>query len=168
VIQLPVPSHDIGPRAPHVAPGTFKVTLEVDGVASESRTFEVRPDPASTITLTQHKAREAFVVEVLDLLARVESLAADLRTRRTAASGDTAARLQALEQRLIGGGAGRGGGGGRGAQPVRQRLAGLSNAFVGSGARTGTLAPPTTTMRETLAEAKADLAALEKEIGAAR
>jgi hypothetical protein len=146
------------------------VTLEVDGVASESRTFEVRPDPASTITLTQHKAREAFVVEVLDLLARVESLAADLRTRRTAASGDTAARLQALEQRLIGAGAGRGGGGGggRGAQPVRQRLAGLSNAFVGSGARTGTLAPPTTTMRETLAEAKADLAALEKEIGAAR
>jgi len=129
----------------------------------------VRPDPASTITLMQHKAREAFVVEVLDLLARVESLATDLRTRRTAASGDTAARLQALEQWLIGGGAGRGGGGGgRGAQPVRQRLAGLSNAFVGSGARTGTLAPPTTTMRETLAEAKADLAALEKEIGAAR
>jgi photosystem II stability/assembly factor-like uncharacterized protein len=170
VLQLPVPSHDIGPRAPHVAPGTFKVTLEVDGVAAESRTFEVRPDPASTITLTQHKAREAFVVEVLDLLARVETLAADLRTRRTAASGEAATRLQALEQRLIGGGAGRGGGGGggRGAQPVRQRLAGLSNAFVGSGARTGTLAPPTTTMRETLAEAKADLATLEKEISAAR
>ena len=165
VIQLPVPSHDIGPRAPHVAPGTFKVTLEVDGVATESRTFDVRPDPASTITLTQHKAREAFVVEVLDLLGRVETLAADLRTRRTAASGEAATRLQALEQRLIGGGAGRGGGGGRGgAQPVRQRLAGLSNAFVGSGARTGTLAPPTTTMRETLAEAKADLAAMEREI----
>jgi hypothetical protein len=45
VIQLPVPSHDIGPRGPHVAPGTFKVTLEIDGVAGESRMFEVRPDP---------------------------------------------------------------------------------------------------------------------------
>ena len=67
---------------PHVAPGTFKVTLEVDGVAGESRTFEVRADPASTVTLTQHKAREAFVVEVMDLLARVETIAADLRTRR--------------------------------------------------------------------------------------
>jgi len=167
VIQLPVPSHDIGPRAPHVAPGTFKVTLEVDGAAVESRPFEVRADPASSITLTQHKAREAFVVEVIDLLNRVESLAGDLRTRRTAATGDAAARLQALEQRLVGGGGGGrggGGGGGRGAQPVRQRLAGLSNTFVGSGARTGTLSPPTTTMRETLAEAKAELAAIEKEL----
>src|SRR4029453_9506810 len=52
VIQLPVPSHDIGPRAPHVAPGTFKVTLDVDGVATESRTLEARADPASAITLT--------------------------------------------------------------------------------------------------------------------
>jgi len=50
-IQLPVPSHEIGARGPHVAPGTFKVTLEVDGVAGESRTFEVRSDPASAITL---------------------------------------------------------------------------------------------------------------------
>src|SRR5204862_431836 len=76
-----------------------------------------------------------------------------------------------------GGGGGGGGGGGRGGpstggvagapvpvQPVRTRLAGLINAFVGSGARTGTLAPPTGTMRATLAEAKADLVALEKEI----
>ena len=61
-VQLPIPSHDIGPRGPHVAPGTFKVTLEVDGVAGESRTFEVRADPASAVTLAQHKARETFVV----------------------------------------------------------------------------------------------------------
>src|SRR5204862_6259591 len=74
VIQLPIPSHEIGPRGPHVAPGTFKVTLEVDGVATESRTFEVRGDPASTITLTQHKAREAFEIEVMDLLQTVETL----------------------------------------------------------------------------------------------
>ena len=45
MVQLPIPSHDIGPRGPHVAPGTFKVTLEVDGVAAESRTFEVRAIP---------------------------------------------------------------------------------------------------------------------------
>jgi len=47
---------------------------------------------------------------------------------------------------------------------VRQRLSSLITAFVGSGARTGTLAPPTSTMRDTLAEAKADLAAIEREI----
>ena len=51
-------------------------------------------------------------------------------------------------------------------QPVRQRLSGLLNQFVGSGARTGTLAAPTGTMKATLAEAKTDLAAIEKEIAA--
>jgi hypothetical protein len=50
------------------------------------------------------------------------------------------------------------------AQPVRQRLNGLITAFVGSGARTETMSAPTETMRATLAEAKADLAAIEKEI----
>ncbi len=51
---------------------------------------------------------------------------------------------------------------------MRQRLNGLISAFVGSGARTGTMSAPTTSMRETLVEAKADLAAIEKEIGALR
>jgi len=72
------------------------------------------------------------------------------------------------------GGGGRGGrggaapaaGGGRSGQaavqPVRQRLNGLISVFVGSGARTGSLAAPTGTMKATLAEAKADLAAVEK------
>jgi len=178
-VALPVPSHDIGPRGPHVAPGAFKVALDVDGVVTESRTFEVRGDPASTITLTQHKAREAFEIEVMDLLAKIETLATDIGKRRTAATGDQAARLRAIEQRLIGGGGGRGRGAasteeapaaapaapaGRGAQPVRQRLGGLITAFVGSGARTGTLAPPTATMRAVLAQAKADLAAIEREM----
>jgi hypothetical protein len=49
-------------------------------------------------------------------------------------------------------------------QPVRSRLPGLINAFVGSGARTGTMTAPTGTMRATLAEVKQDLAAIEKEI----
>jgi photosystem II stability/assembly factor-like uncharacterized protein len=168
VIQLPIPPHDIGPRGPHVAPGTFKVALEVDGAATESRTFEVRGDPVSAVTLTEHKAREAFVVEVMDLLTRIEKLATDLAARRKSAAADAATRLQALETRLVGGG-GRGGrgAGGRGAtgvQPVRQRLAALANTFVGSGARTGTMAAPTGTMRDALAEAKADLAAIEKEM----
>jgi hypothetical protein len=164
-VALPIPSHEIGPRGPHVAPGTFKVTLEIDGVAAESKTFEVRADPQSSISLADHKAREAFEIEVMDLQTKIETMANDLRKRREAAKGDEAARFQALEQRLVGGG-GRGGRGGGGAQPVRQRLNGLISAFVGSGARTGTPAAPTGTMRATLAEAKNDLAAIEKEIAA--
>ena len=172
MVQLPIPTRDIGPRGPHVAPGTFKVTLEVDGVAAESRTFEVRADAASPVTLTQHKAREAFVVEVMELQAKTEALGTELRQRREAATGEEVARLQALERRLVGAAGGRGastgsgqaGGGRGGPQPVRQRLGGLITTFVGSGARTGSLAAPTTTMRTTLSEAKADVDAIEKEI----
>jgi hypothetical protein len=36
------------------------------------------------------------------------------------------------------------------------------SAFVGSGARTGTMSAPTATMRETLTQARTDLAAIEK------
>ena len=170
VVQLPIPSHDINTRGPNVAPGTFKVTLEVDGVATESRTFEVRADPASNVTIAQHKAREAFVVEVMDLLAKIDKMVADLRTRRGAATGEEATRLQTLEQRLAAAGGGRGGRGGGAAggpapiQPVRTRLSGLLNTFNMSGARTGTVAAPTGTMRETLDEAKKDLATIEREI----
>ncbi len=176
VIQLPVPSHDIATRGAMVAPGTFKVTLEVDGAAVESRTFTVRADPASRATLAEHKAREAFVVEVAALQSKVEAMGTALTAKRTAAAGDEAARLQAIETRLLGGGGrgGRGGagggaggpGGGRGnaVQPVRTRLGGLQNVYLSSGARTGTVAPPTGAMRATLAEVKADLAAIEREI----
>jgi photosystem II stability/assembly factor-like uncharacterized protein len=168
-VQLPIPSHDIGPRGPHIAPGSFKVALEVNGTAVESRTFDVRADPASAVTLAQHKAREAFVVAAMELGARVDKLAEGLRARRAAASGDEATRLQALEQRLVGGGAGggrAGGGGGRGggAQALRQRLSALTITFTGSGARTGSLSAPTGAMTAALAAARADLATIEREL----
>jgi uncharacterized membrane protein YgcG len=172
-VALPIPPHDIGGRSAHVAPGTFKVTLEVDGVATESKTFEVRADPQSSIPLAQHKAREAFVIEVTDLMKKCDDMAATLRTKLASATGDEATRLQALQQRLVGGAAGGarggrgGGGGGRGgaaAQPVRQRLAALPGAWVGSGAQTGSLNGPTVTMIDALNAAKADLAAIEKEM----
>ncbi|MGH7460727.1 MAG: WD40/YVTN/BNR-like repeat-containing protein, partial [Longimicrobiales bacterium] len=171
-VQLPIPSHEIGPRGPHIAPGSFKVALEVDGTVTETRPFEVRNDPASAVTLAQHKARESFVVEAMDLAAKTDLLAEQIRTRRAAATGEEATRLQALEQRLVGvaggGGGGRGaGGGGRGgggAQPVRQRLIALSGTFTGSGARTGSLSAPTGALIAALNAAKADLAAIEKEV----
>jgi hypothetical protein len=133
-------------------------------VSTESRTFEVRADPASRQTLAEHKAREAFAVAVMALQAKVDSLGTTLTARRTAASGDEAARLQALEQQLVGGrGPGAPGGGGRGGpQSVRQRLGAMQGVYISSGARTGTLSPPTGAMRATLTELKSDLAKIEK------
>ena len=177
IVQLPIPSREISARAPAIAPGTFKVALEIDGTVAESRTFEVRADPALPYTLAQHKTREAFVMEAMDLQAKVDSLVAGLRTQRAAATGEKATRLQALETRLVGGapaggrggapaagGGGRGGRGGGGPQPLRQRLAGFANTGGISGARTGTLAPPTAAMRAAMAEAKMELTAIEREI----
>jgi hypothetical protein len=170
VIQLPIPSHEIAQRGILVAPGTFKVALEVDGTVVESRRFEVRADPASAVTLEQHRAREAFAAEVADLLTRIEKLAADLTAKKAAATGDAATKLQALETRLVGGaggGRGRGGGGrGGGPQPVRQQLSSLVSAMTISGSQTGTVNPPTGTSKAVLAGAKAELAAIEKEMKA--
>jgi hypothetical protein len=132
----------------------------------------VRADPASSVSLADHKLREAFVVEVMDLQAKVAKLTADLAARRGAATGDEIARIQTLEQRLGGGGGGgrRGGGAGPAAggaapvQPVSSRLGPLLSPFTMSGARTGTLSAPTGAMRAALADVKADLAAIEKEM----
>jgi hypothetical protein len=153
----------------------------VDGTVVESRNFEVRADPALPYTLAQHKAREAYVMDGLDGVAKIDSLAAGLRAKREAATGEAATRLQALETRLVGAaaGGGRGGrgggaggpGGGRGAggpQPLRQRFATVASWGSLSGARTGTLAPPTAAQRTALAEAKVELAAIEREIRAVR
>ena len=127
MVQLPIPSHDIGARGPHVAPGTFKVTLEVDGAATESRTFEVRADPASAVTLAQHKAREAFVVEVMDLQAKVETLAADLA--HAARGGDRRRSRRGCRRSSSGSSAAGEAAAARwwrrtGRSPVRQRLTG--------------------------------------------
>lgn len=172
-VQLPIPSHEIGTRGPQVAPGTFKVTLEVDGVAAGSKTFEVRGDPASDVTLLQHKARETFVFDVIDLQAKVDALAKSVAARRAAATGDQATKLQAIEARLGAAGVGgRGGGTGRGGgvpgqvPAVRTRLSGLLSAFNMSGATTGSMKPPTGTQTATLADAKKDLAAIEKDLAA--
>jgi hypothetical protein len=143
----------IGARGAYIAPGTFKVTLDVDGDTT-SRSFEVRADPGGTVTVAQHKAREAFLVDVMELSGKVEKLVTDLRAKRTAASGEEATKLQALERRLSGG-----------RDAPRGKLGGLLRAFSGSGAQQGSLAAPTGAQRQILAEAKAEIAAIQKEAG---
>jgi hypothetical protein len=154
VVQLPIPTHDIGLRGPYVAPGTFTVTLNVDGDTT-SRTFEVRADPAGNVTLAQQKSREAFLVDVQNLQVETEQRAADLRTRRTSATGADSTRLVALERRLTGGRDG-----------VRAKLGGVARFFNGTGAQQGSFLPPTTTQRQVVAEAKTELMAVEKEMKA--
>ena len=153
-VQLPVPPHDIGLRGPYVSPGTYVVTLDVDGDTT-SRAFEVRADPTMAYTLAQHRAREAFLLDVQSTQVRVEQVVTDLRARRTAADGADSVRIAALERRLT-----------IGRNAPRGKLGGVARAYNGQGALQGSFAPPTATHRQALAEAKAELAAVERELGA--
>jgi hypothetical protein len=151
-VQLPIPTHDIGVRGPYVAPGTFKVTMAVDGDTT-TRSFEVRADPALAMTTGQHKARETFLVDVQAVQIQIEQRLTDLRARRASATGADAERLMGLERRLS---AGR--------DAPRGKLGAIARTYNGTGAQQGSFLPPTTLYRQTLAEAKAELAAVDKEL----
>jgi hypothetical protein len=153
---LPIPMHEIGTRGPYVSPGTYTVTLDVDGDTT-SRKFEVRADPDLKVTLAQHKAREAFLLDVQSQQVKVEQLAADLRARRAGATASDSTRVAALERRLT---AGREG--------VRGSLSSIARAYNGGGAQQGSLMPPSTQHKQALADAKSEIAAIEKELNALR
>jgi hypothetical protein len=150
--------HEIGNRGPYVSPGTYTVTLDVDG-DSTSRRFEIRGDPGLKLSDKQYRANEEFLLDVQAQQVKVEQIAADLRTRRSsAATGADSARYAALERRL-----------GTGRDAVRARLTTIARAYNGNGAQQGSLMPITPQHRQALAEAKAEIAAIEKELeGASR
>ncbi|HEY2378723.1 MAG TPA: hypothetical protein VGH98_22265 [Gemmatimonadaceae bacterium] len=150
--QLPVPMHDIGVRGPFVAPGAFTVTLDVDGDTS-SRPLEVRADPMSTYTLAQQRTRESFLLDIQAAQVEVERVVADLRSRRSSATGADSARYVALERRLT-----------VGRNATRAKLGAVARAFNGQGAQQGSFAPPTAMNRQALIESRAELAAVKKEV----
>jgi photosystem II stability/assembly factor-like uncharacterized protein len=123
---LPRPTHELGERGPFVSPGTYTVTIDADGARAQ-RTVEVKADPQLPITLAQHRAREAFLLEVAAL-------------QRTVA--DRLAKPDAPRAPLA---------------RIRQGANALAGDFNGRGVRQGSLHPPTTTHRETLAALKAEL-----------
>jgi hypothetical protein len=149
VVQLPIPSRDIGPRGIQVSPGTYTVTLDVDGNAT-TRSFEVRGDPAAKYTVAEYMAREAFLLDVQETQAKIMATVASLRTKRQQATAGDSTKLQALERRLT---------------QASGRIGRIPGAYNGSGAQQGSFAPPTAQSRSLLAEAKAELAAVSREGG---
>jgi photosystem II stability/assembly factor-like uncharacterized protein len=149
VVQLPIPAHDIGNRGVQVSPGTYTVTLVVDG-DSTTRSFVVRGDPQSSVTALQYRAREAFLLDVQDTQGRMAATVAALRTKRQQATPDEATKLQALERRLT---------------QAAGRIGRIPSSFNGQGAQQGSVQAPTGQQKNLLAEAKAELAAVRKEGG---
>jgi hypothetical protein len=119
---------------------------------------EVQPDPKIDLTPAEWQAREAFLVDLLqmqqeawDAAESMTSLSDSLRSRRDAMeeAGDLtdafAARVDsvdALADRL---------------RDVRGDLYGLASAFNTSGVTQPTLHPPTATQRQRRSELRADL-----------
>ena len=163
---LPIPVHDIGPRGIYVAPGTFTVTMAA-GRDTARQQFEVRGDPTSDVTLKEHREREAFLLEVLDVQAKLTALTTEFRTKLASASGPDAQRLQQVAQQLgLAAGGGRGGrGGGRGPASGLQTIL---SGYLGSGVRQASLRAPSATHRAVLDEAKRAKATLESALGTAR
>jgi photosystem II stability/assembly factor-like uncharacterized protein len=170
---LPIPMHNIGARGIHVSPGTYTVTMDVDGEKS-TRSFTVRGDPMFMVTDLEHKARETFLVDVMETQARLQTQTTAFQAKRTAATGAEADRLNALATKLgfppagaAGGGRGGRGGRGGGAGPAAAgAIGGIIGGYTGNGVRHATFMPPTTQQKNALAEAKRALAELDKELGA--
>jgi photosystem II stability/assembly factor-like uncharacterized protein len=162
---LPLPAHDIGPRGFHVAPGAFTVTM-VAGRDTVRQAFGVRADPAGDVTVAEHAAREAFLLEVVDVQARVAARSAELRTRLQAQQDGASPALQALAEEL--GLAATGARSARGGRGPGAALGQIVSAYIGSGVRQASLKGPTGTHRAALDDAKRVLAQLEAALGASR
>ena len=156
---LPIPVHDIGPRGFHVAPGTFTVRM-VAGVDTVTQRFTVRGDPTSDVTLKEHQAREAFLLEATDVSAKLTAATTAFRTKLQGATGAEQQRLQVAAQQLglapAAGGRGGRAGGGPGASLQR-----VVSGYYGSGVRQSTMKAPSGTHLQQLATAKKALSAIE-------
>lgn len=167
---LPRPPRPITDRGPFVAPGSFVVTLDVDG-ARQTQLLTVRPDPLLPVTVAQHRQREAFLTQVLDaqrtttdMGTRMTSLRQLITERRDAAgqgtaartAGDSAlARLTALERRVR-----------QGQGALRGRVYNLAGEYNGNGAQQGSLYPPTRTHRDAFAAMLVEIARAQRELAA--
>jgi len=144
--ELPQP---VDPRGPFVSPGTYTATL-VAGDTESSQSFVVRGDPMMSITQEQWEEREAFLVELLHAQNRIQEAsrsASQDRSRLEASRdslGDAAPRalIEAVDSALA-------------LERTLRGLRGAANSiasdFNGSGARQGSLYPPTATHRERMA-----------------
>ena len=62
---LPELEYPLAPKGPFVRPGTYTVTLHA-GDTEQTKSVEVRGDPAMDLTAEQWRARETFLLDVLE------------------------------------------------------------------------------------------------------
>jgi hypothetical protein len=141
---LPELEYSLAPKGPFVRPGTYTVTLRV-GDTERTEPVEVRGDPKIDLTVEQWRARESFLLEVLDAQRRVflaaqradslrEQLAA--RTENREPSDELAALVDTAETQA------------RKLGRLRSELYGLASVFNWNYVTQPSLRPPTQTHRQ--------------------
>jgi photosystem II stability/assembly factor-like uncharacterized protein len=175
------PANLAGQRGPLVAPGSYSVTVRVDGRESSS-TVRVDPDPALPMSDAERQLRFAFLTDALALQSQVAESGNAIRGVRDQVNAlveqlkrqpsppqslvESATQLSStladLQSRAGGGGGGGGGeeGGGGGGGGLRGRLGGLFSQLDGSGIHQGTLTGPTLAQRQALDGARKEVEAL--------
>ncbi len=144
--QLARPIED---RGPFVSAGRYSVTLAAAGVES-TQALEVRGDPDMPLTVAEYRARERFLLELQALDQEVAGLmrAMGVSGGGRFGFGQAEEAPRTPEARI---------------RRVSRLIRGIQRDLNGGGVRPGTLYPPTKTMRDALAEARRELAALRSE-----
>jgi len=143
-------AHTLAQRGPLVSPGTYTVTLVARDTES-SRPLEVRPDPEMAISIAEYRARERFLVELLDLSRQVsETMSAMGVTGGGFGFGRPAGPPDTPEARI---------------RAVARTINGAYSSLNGQQVREGSLYPPTQSMRDAVAAAKKELEALRARTG---
>jgi hypothetical protein len=129
----------LGARGAFVSPGTYTITLQA-GDARATETVRVLADPKLELTVAQHKEREDFQLQMVDMLTEIAQVSQQLATMRRdlAARSDSAAlaRLTTVERSFV-----------TGLGPAQGQINQMYSSFNGSGAQQGSLYPPTAIMK---------------------
>ena len=146
----------LGARGAFVSPGTYSITLQA-GDARATGTVRVLADPLLELTVAQHKEREDFQLQMVDMLTEIAQMSQQLATARRdlTARGDSAAlaRLTNVERSFV-----------TGLLPVQGQINQLYGTFNGSGAQQGSLYPPTTVMKARAREIRATVDRVKREV----
>ena len=145
----------LGARGAFVSPGTYTITLQA-GDARATETVRVLADPQLELTVAQHKEREDFQLQMVDMLTEVSQLSQQLATLRRdlTARNDSArlARLTNVERAFV-----------TDLAPSLGQINQLYGSFNGSGAQQGSLYPPTAPMRARAREIRTTVDRIKRE-----
>ncbi len=133
---LPEPPQPITPRGPFVSPGEYSVVLEANG-ARAVQSVTVQGDPLMPLTPDDWKAREEFLVSLLEMQRRAREVGqrAGCQQGAAATEGSACRTLRRAES----------------------RMRSLAGELSGRGVRQGSLYPPTETQRRRKAAIEVEL-----------